>query len=356
MKHRESMKIEEKARNELVALLSAISAVKTISIKSEPTSDGVVLDFLIELEHARKKYDLVCEVKSNGQPRHIRNALFQLNHFVRHFDNNAYPVIIAPYLSQRSQDLCRADECGYVDFVGNVHLAFGSVYIDRKTDETPKNEQRSLRSMFKPKAANILRNLLNDPERRWRVADLAEIANASVGHVSEVGQALREREWAAQSKNGLYLTDPDGLLDAWSQEYEQPEGERVNLYTHLHGSALINAIEKLMANYPEPKIVFGSYTAADWLAPYARTGKTYLYADEHGLGALQQHLELQQPLKGPNIEICVPDEDGVLNDIERFSDHVICTSAVQTYLDLMNSGERGREAAEHLRKAKLQWQ
>lgn len=356
MKHSEAMKIEEEAKNKLVALLSAIDAINIINIQKEIKLQDLGFDILIELEHARKKYHIVCEVKSNGQPRHVRNAIFQLKHFIRNFEKTAYPVIIAPYLSERSQDLCRADGCGYVDFVGNVHLEFGSVYIDRKTDKTPKNEQRSLRSIFKPKAANILRNLLNDPERRWRVADLSETANASAGHVSEVGQALREREWAAQSKNGLYLTDPDGLLDAWSQEYEQPDGERVNLYTHLHGSALINAIEELMADYPEPKIVFGSYTAADWLGPYARTGKTYLYADERGLGALQQHLELQQPLKGPNIEICVPNEDGVLNDIERFGDHVICTSAVQTYLDLMNSGERGREAAEHLRKAKLQWQ
>ncbi|MEH6759210.1 MAG: type IV toxin-antitoxin system AbiEi family antitoxin [Parasphingorhabdus sp.] len=350
------MKIEEEARNELVALLSAIDAIKIINIKREPASEDVILDFLVELEHARKKYHLACEVKSNGQPRHIRNAIFQLHHFARNFGNTAYPVIIAPYLSPKSQDLCRAERFGYLDFVGNVHLEFGSVYIDRKTDETPKGEQRSLRSIFKPKAANILRNLLNDPERRWRVAKLAETANASVGHVSEVGQALREREWAVQSRNGLYLTDPDGLLDAWSQEYEQPDGERVELYTHLHGSALINTIEELMADYPDPKIVFGSYTAADWLGPYARAGKTYLYADERGLGALQKRLNLQQPLKGPNIEICVPNEDGVLNDIERFSKHVICTSAVQTYLDLMNSGERGREAAEHLRKAKLQWQ
>jgi hypothetical protein len=35
---------------------------------------------------------------------------------------------------------------------------------------------------------------------------------------------------------------------------------------------------------------------------------------------------------------------------------VICTSAVQTYLDLTNAGERGKEAADHLRQEKLQWQ
>ena len=34
---------------------------------------------------------------------------------------------------------------------------------------------------------------------------------------------------------------------------------------------------------------------------------------------------------------------------------VACTSPVQTYLDLSKAGERGREAADHLRQERLQW-
>jgi hypothetical protein len=35
---------------------------------------------------------------------------------------------------------------------------------------------------------------------------------------------------------------------------------------------------------------------------------------------------------------------------------VVCTSPVQTYLDLAAAGERGQEAADHLRQERLQWQ
>jgi len=34
---------------------------------------------------------------------------------------------------------------------------------------------------------------------------------------------------------------------------------------------------------------------------------------------------------------------------------IACTSPVQTYLDLIDGGERGREAADHLRRELLQW-
>ena len=51
----------------------------------------------------------------------------------------------------------------------------------------------------------------------------------------------------------------------------------------------------------------------------------------------------------------------VPKDIRLFRDTIepapgaVCTSAVQTYLDLWAAGERGQEAAEHLRQERLSW-
>jgi hypothetical protein len=46
---------------------------------------------------------------------------------------------------------------------------------------------------------------------------------------------------------------------------------------------------------------------------------------------------------------------GVFRDTVEPAQGVICTSPVQTYLDLAIAGERGREAAEHLRHERLAW-
>ena len=73
-------------------------------------------------------------------------------------------------------------------------------------------ESRALRSTFNPKAAAILRVMLRDPGRAWRVTDLAEKANASLGHVSNVRKALLEREWIEKQANGVVLIQPDALL------------------------------------------------------------------------------------------------------------------------------------------------
>jgi hypothetical protein len=55
-------------------------------------------------------------------------------------------------------------------------------------------------------------------------------------------------------------------------------------------------------------------------------------------------------LKSSTTEACGP-----LHDTVEPAPGVICTSPIQTYLDLAAAGERGREAADHLRREKLTW-
>ena len=42
---------------------------------------------------------------------------------------------------------------------------------------------------------------------------------------------LIDREWARASDDGLVLSQPDALLDAWRDSYTAPPGERLRFYT-----------------------------------------------------------------------------------------------------------------------------
>ena len=74
-------------------------------------------------------------------------------------------MLVSPYLSPKSRSICVDHDVAYLDLVGNAHLAFDHVYIDRAVADRPKSETRALRSIFSPKAAAILRALLRDPAR-----------------------------------------------------------------------------------------------------------------------------------------------------------------------------------------------
>lgn len=247
-------------------------------------------------------------------------------------------------------------EVGYLDLEGNARIAFGGVFIERMVADKPAAEQRELKSLFSPKSAQVLRAMLREPNHAWRVIELSKITGVSLGHVSNVRTGLIDREWASVSGDGLVLSAPGALLDAWRDIYTLPSGERLRFYTPLHGSALEGAARKALGTQDGQGLAaFASFSAAQWFAPYGRTGTYYFFADEHGLRKLQTALKLAPVTSGENVVVIVPKDLALLADTVEPAPGAICTSLVQTYLDLSIAGERGAEAAEHLRQERLSW-
>jgi hypothetical protein len=106
---------------------------------------------------------------------------------------------------------------------------------------------------------------------------------------------------------------------------------------------------------PVGHVVLASFSAARWLAPYVRTATEYFYADEIGVARLAEALMLTSTAKGENVVITAPKDTALFRNTVEAAPGVLCTSVVQTYLDLTLAGERGREAAEHLRRERLAW-
>ncbi len=348
--------IESQAAQALRLLLGQVPAIKLLDIEHEKPGPDQGADVVVHIDLSGRRHALVCEVKSTGQPRHVRMALLQLRNYVAHHAQDATPVFIAPYLSPDAQALCRDQDVGFLDLEGNARLIFDSVFIERHFASKPVADRRALRSLFKPKSAQVLRVMLRNPRQAWRVTDLALAAAVSLGHVSNVRVALLDREWAKVSEEGLLLSEPAALLDAWRDAYQPPVGKRLAFYTTLHGSAFEEAARRAMRSDNEViPMAFASFSAAHWLAPYGRTGAQYFYVDERGLERLRSALKLSAISKGENVVVTLLKDSGLLRDTEEPAPGAICTSPVQTYLDLTNAGERGRETADHLRRERLIW-
>ena len=344
--------IEGQATQALRLLLGQVPAIQLVDLECHESGLGQGTRIVLHIDVSGRSHALVCAVKSTGQPRHVRVALLQLRHEMAQHTQDVTPVFIAPYWSPAAQALCREQNVAFLDFEGNARLIFDSVFIERQVASKPAVNRRELRSLFKPKSAQVLRVMLRNPRHAWRVMDLAQAAAVSLGHISNV----RDREWAQVSEAGLFLSAPDALLDAWRDAYEPPIGKRLGFYTTLHGSALEDAARRALSSTGvDGRAAFASFSAAHWLAPYGRTGTQYFYADEAGLEQLQSVLKLSKISKGENVVVTVLKDSGLLHDTEEPVPGAICTSPAQTYLDLANAGERGREAADHLRRERLIW-
>jgi len=357
LKQAQKLKAEEaSALQPLLELLAQVPVIRGAEPVLPLNRVDSGIDALVGLQLEDRQQPLACAVLANGQPRHVRLALLELTHAIRRDCPDAIPLLIAPFLSPASQALCKEHEVAFFDQQGNARLVFDGVFIERVAAGQPAVVRREIKSLFTPKAAQVLRLLLRDPWRPWRVTELAEKAEVSLGQVSNVRRGLLDREWATVADEGLKLKNPDALLDAWSGAYSGLGGKRQSYYTTLHGKGLEEALLELFRDQQDqPGVLLASFTAANWLAPYGRTGIQNLLGKPAELEHLQQILALQPVVSGANVVLTLPAHEGVFLDAVKPSPGIACTSPVQTFLDLSAAGERGQEAAAHLRSRLLRW-
>ena len=344
------------------AVCDLIDYVPNLEIGSVDYKKNIRRDYQtylrIDLNHGGINYALIIKVKPNGAPRFVRSAIYHLRDYVAHVDadQRLIPMLVSPYLSPESRAICTEHNVAYLDLFGNAHLAFDSIYIDRAVAGKPKSESRALRSIFNPKAAAILRVMLSNPDRAWRITALAEKANASLGHVSNVRKALLEREWIEKRANGVVLIQPDALLKTWRENYRRPAGHRITGYTHLHGKQLDKLLSRELNPYPRrTRKIYSLHSAAQWLAPFGRDGTHTFYADELGAQFLQEVLRLTPVIKGANVVLHIPNDESLFDDAIEPASGIFCTNPIITYLDLWNGNDRDREAAEYIAKKFFPW-
>ena len=97
----------EQQLRSLLSLLPWAIESEAPNHKSTATNQGV--DLVIHLGEGDQRRTIVCEVKSNGQPRNVRNAALQLQAYARQFNptDRIYPVVVAPFISKDSGSAMR---------------------------------------------------------------------------------------------------------------------------------------------------------------------------------------------------------------------------------------------------------
>ena len=328
-------KTEREVATALQRVLTEIPFASVRDMTLNVDLGGVEADGLADVMIDRKHHKLILEVKSSGQPRMVRSAIEHLRRAKALLPSGSIGVVGVPYLSDAARDICVEAGVGYIDLVGNCRIVAPGVFIDRRTDDKPKAAQREQKSVFAPKSAQILRTLLRKPDEAWKVTELADAAGVSLGQVSNVRKALIDREWAEADPDGLRLTDRAAMLRAWRESYVPPPAERQTYYTTLHGKALDDALVKALRTANDiGRALAMSFTAADYLAPYARVSTTYLASDPAGLSALIEGLRLKPVMSGANVEVLIPDDDQFFANAREPRPGLFVTSALQSYLDL----------------------
>jgi len=334
--------ILEKVENALKACLQRVPFLKIESLERALKVGDACIDIVATVRLAKQQRRLALEVKNNGQPRVARAAAYQL---VRALERvpDMYGVFVAPYISPQTAELCVKENIGYLDLAGNCRLNFDQVYIEREGNPNPFVEKRDLRSLYSPKATRVLRVLLADPKRPWRLQALAEEAKVSLGQVSNVKSLLEDREWLKSSDAGLLLNNPDSLLSEWSENVNTRKNIPRNYYTLKN----IDEIEADLAGACEGEgtaYALTGFSGAARYAPSVRYQRVMAYVSRN-LESISEILSLKEVTSGANVTLFIPYDEGVFYG-KRQIDGICIASPVQVYLDLLGVKGRGEEAAQ----------
>jgi hypothetical protein len=295
---------------------------------------------------------VLVEVKTSGQPRIVREAVNQLLQFQSKVPK-AYGVLIAPYISPQSAQLCTENGIGYVDLAGNCRLSFRRLYVEREGKPNPVPRRRDLRSLYSPRTTRVLRVLLLNPKKIWKLQPLAQEAGVSLGQVYNVKRLLADREWIRTDEEGLRLVEPGTLLAEWSQNYTYRRNAARDFYS-LDGPPEIESKLAIACRDEGIQYALTGFPAAARLAPMVRYQRVTAYV-KGGPDDLVKSLGLKQVASGANVTLLSPYDDGVFYGATDVNGIQI-VSPVQAYLDLIGFRGRGEEAATFLLEQVIQRQ
>jgi hypothetical protein len=336
--------ILEEVEDSLRACLQRVPFLEIESLKREIKAGDACIDIVATVRVAKQRQRLALEVKNNGQPRVARTAAYQLAR-VLESEPGVYGVFAAPYISPQTADICAKEKIGYLDLAGNCRLTFGQVYIEQGGKPNPFAEKRDLRSLYSPKAARVLRVLLTDPKKPWRVQALADEADVSLGQVSNVKSLLEDREWLKSSDAGLLLREPESLLSEWSENSNFRKNVSRNYYT-LKSIAEIEADLAKTCEEERAAYALTGFSGAARYAPSVRYQRAMAYVSRD-VERIAKLLSLKEVTSGANVTLFIPYDEGVLYGTRQI-DGICIASPVQVYLDLFGVKGRGEEAAKSI--------
>ncbi len=294
--------------------------------------------------------ELGLYAKPNAEPRRVYELIGQLQ-LLGDEEKKVYPLLFAPYISQRASQLCRQAGIGCFDEIGNCWISYRTILISKSVEGKPPAPRRESRRLFAPKSLRIVRALLCQPLKDWRQLALSKETGTSLGLVNRVVRRLQGGAYVTLIAGRSYLKDRQALLAEWVKAETLRDKPHAEYYT----SEPLQQFEQRLDELSVKKgfqYALTLFAGARYRAPFVRANRLHAYV-RGGLESIASELDLKAVPSGGNCLIFPAQDEGVFFRRQRVQNRNI-VSDVQLYVDLKNAHGRGEEQAEALAERCLQ--
>jgi DNA-binding HxlR family transcriptional regulator len=347
---------ESEIKEELLRRISdLLPNLKVTDItERERISKRTVPDLILEVKTGNTQKNLLIEIKSIGEPKVVMNAIFQLNK-LREELLDTYPVFTAPFIGERSREICVEEGIGYIDLSGNAYLQFDSVLIDRISKNSSKIERENTRNIFSTKATRVLRTLLERPQDRKRIKDIAKTCDMSPSGVYYVLNQLENKGYVARTETKeIRVIEPKRLLLDWGNNWTGEKSPAERYFSFARSVEELMEKITLSATKLRCEYAFTGMAGASLVAPFVRFTDVWLYLLDDSKKLIED-LDLRPVSTGANVVILDPYDKGVfMGEREIRGKKVV--SDIQLFLDLYRNPARGKEQAERILDTQIKFE
>lgn len=261
--------------------------------------------------------------------------------------NQKVDILVAPYISERTAQICEDNGMGYFDYAGNCCFIGHSIYLSEKGNKNPRPKEQKSVSIFERTSvvsSCILRELIIDVTKTWKIKYLSEKVNCSIGQVSKLMRVLVENAWVEKLSDGYKLIDPESLLLEWSKDYAKKEITSYACYSLDSISVIEERLKNLKSDMGIDTYLTGLSGGVRY-TPVVRYNKVHVYIAPENIQKAIRYLDLKEVNSGSNVVIFPLENDSYIKDY-RVIDNSVVVSPLQIYLDCMQIKGRGEEMAD----------
>ena len=244
---------------------------------------------------------------------------------------------------------------GVIDGLGNAHLELPGLLLHLEgKGRVGASQTGDRRTRLAGKAGVAAQALLLDPERAWRVDDLAQAAKASVGLAHRVLARLEKEAVVVSEGAGPQrrrrLVNPTALLDLWAEEHRDRLTQHAGYLLAQTDEQLARLVGARLAQAEVDYAITGA-AGARLVAPFVTavpvvTAWVPATIDPRELWEVTQ---ARQATDGHNVIFCQADNDAGLAFRRQYGELWV-VNVFRLYVDLLDDPRRGREQADNLRR------
>lgn len=350
-------KTESRMAEALLDSLEKLPQLTVLDYDQNIRVEGKEIDLLIRIVASQKEYTLLVELK--GGQVYSKSAL-EASQNLSGLDG--VKMLGAHSLSMETRASLREQGVSYWDLSGSVYLKLPHdfFFVDREPLPQPR-EGRKPKNVFKGSTAQVVHQLLLQPERAWGVNELAKEAKVSAYTSQKVLEYLESHLWVEKEGRGPQtvrrVKDPGKILDAWTAAPEQESYHTIRLHRYAkNGEEHTRNLEQVLNSVDEdhPWALTLEH-AANVYAPVLTRLPSVLTTVVSQSFNWRREFEGQgykSVSSGENIRLLVSKSDCPFLGRER-ERNLWIASPIQVYLDLYHWPARGKEQALHLRGERI---